>query len=90
MPALIHFVGFRDPQRWANAERVFGPPDFTHADWDRHALGDIAPGDLIIHATGDWFDAPRSFSREAARSRAARQGTSTSMTGCVGQKEIPE
>lgn len=69
---LTHFVGFRDERYW-NAVRVFGPPDFIHPYWDYYALGDIAPGDTVVHARGDWRDAPRSFSSEAAASRARRR-----------------
>jgi len=50
-PAL-HFVGFRD-DRWWNALRVFGPPDFIHPKWDQRARREIAEGDTIIFATGD-------------------------------------
>lgn len=52
--------------------RVFGPPDFVHPNWDYYALGDIAPGDTVVHARGDWRDPPRSFSAEAAVNRVQR------------------
>ena len=68
---LVHFVGFRGDHYWS-AVRVWGPPDFIHPNWDYYALGDIAPGDTVIHARGDWRDAPRSFSAEAALGRARR------------------
>ena len=70
---LVHFTGFRDLQRRANAERVFGPPDFIHPNWDRHALGDIAPDDLLVHAAADCGEEPRSFSAEAERGRIRRR-----------------
>lgn len=68
---LTHFVGFRD-DRYLGAVRVWGVPDFIHPNWDFYALGDIAPGDTVVHAAGDWRDAPRSFSAEAALGRARR------------------
>lgn len=49
-PAL-HFVGFRDPQRYANAVRIFGAPDFVHRVWDQRAQPDIAVGmDRVVFA----------------------------------------
>lgn len=48
----LHFVGFRDDRYW-NALRVFGPPDFVHPAWDPRARREIAPGDTIVFATGD-------------------------------------
>lgn len=48
-PAL-HFVGFRDEQQWANAERVFGPPDFVHVVWDQRAQREIADYDTVVFA----------------------------------------
>jgi hypothetical protein len=58
-PAL-HFVGFRD-DRYHNAVRVWGKPDFYHFTWDRRAQRDIAPGDTVIFATGDAFKEPGRF-----------------------------
>ncbi|MEW4448749.1 hypothetical protein [Qipengyuania sp. JC766] len=69
---LVHFVGFRDDRYW-NAVRVFGPPDVIHAAWDRYAADDVAPGDVVVHATGEADRPPRSFSTEAARNRAQRR-----------------
>ena len=71
---LVHFVGFRDDRYW-NAVRVFGPPDVVHRNWDPYAAGDVAPCDTVVHATGEWSRAPRSFSMEAERNRRARRGT---------------
>lgn len=68
MPRLVHFVGFRDDRYW-NAVRVFGPPDMIHTAWDRYAADDVAPGDCVVFATGEWNQEPRSFTVEAARSR---------------------
>ena len=70
-PAL-HFVGFRDDRYW-NAVRVFGPPDFIHPAWDVYAANDVAPGDIVLFAEGAADRAPRSFTVEAQRSRAARK-----------------
>ncbi|TCD04125.1 hypothetical protein EYB45_09440 [Erythrobacteraceae bacterium CFH 75059] len=68
---LVHFVGFRDDRYW-NAVRVFGRPDFIHPSWDRHAIGDIDAGDIVIHATAGTADAPPlSMSARAARRRGA-------------------
>lgn len=69
---LVHFVGFRDDRYW-NAVLVWGLPDFIHPNWDFYALGDIASGDTVVHAGGDWRDPPRSFSAEAAANRAGRR-----------------
>lgn len=58
-PAL-HFVGFRDERYW-NAVKVWGKPDFVHITYDRYATHDMAPGDIVIFAKGDWRQEPRSF-----------------------------
>lgn len=49
---MIHFVGFKD-DRWWNAVRVFGRPDFIHRFWDRRAVDEIADGDIVVFADGD-------------------------------------
>ncbi|WP_209346905.1 hypothetical protein [Pontixanthobacter sp. CEM42] len=69
---LVHFVGFRDDRYW-NAVRIWGLPDMIHEAWDMYAENDIAPGDIIIFANGDWNQKPRSFTVEAARSRETRR-----------------
>lgn len=51
MPRL-HFVGFKDDRYW-NAVRVFGLPDFYHRIWDVRARQEAAPGDEIVFADGD-------------------------------------
>jgi hypothetical protein len=51
MKHCIHFVGFRDPQRFQNAQRVFGPPSFVHVHLDNRAMADMAPGDTVVFAT---------------------------------------
>jgi hypothetical protein len=48
----LHFVGFRD-DRWWNAVRVFGEPDFIHPRWDMRARREIADGDIVVFAAGD-------------------------------------
>ena len=72
MPRLLHFVGFRDDRYW-NALRVFGPPDMIHEAWDRYAADDVAPGDTVVFALGEANQKPRSFTVEAARSKAERR-----------------
>ena len=52
MSAAVHFVGFRDDRFW-NAVRVFGRPDFIHRKWDQRARREIAPDDVLIFAEGD-------------------------------------
>jgi hypothetical protein len=47
-PAL-HFVGFKD-DRFNNAVRVFGQPDFVHRVWDLRAAADVAPDDTVLFA----------------------------------------
>lgn len=49
-----HFVGFRDDRYW-NAVRVFGKPDFIHRGWDQRAKREIAPWDVVVFATGDEY-----------------------------------
>jgi hypothetical protein len=69
MKRAIHFVGFRDDRYW-NAVKVWGPPDFVHAGWDMRARREIADGDTVIFADGPADQEPRakSFSdlREAS------------------------
>lgn len=49
---MLHFVGFHD-DRWWNAVRVFGRPDFIHPRWDLRARREIADGDAVVFADGD-------------------------------------
>lgn len=58
MKACLHFVGFKD-DRYSNAVEVFGLPDFIHPGWDLRAFREIAPGDTVVFANGDWTQAPR-------------------------------
>ena len=60
MGRCVHFVGFRDDRYW-NAVRVFGLPDFIHRRWDRRAARETDLADLIIFATGDWTQVPSKF-----------------------------
>lgn len=46
---MLHFVGFKD-DRFNNAVRVWGRPDFIHRFYDRRAVADIAPGDTVVFA----------------------------------------
>ena len=46
---MLHFVGFKD-DRWHNAVKVWGKPDFIHRFYDHRAVGDIAPGDKVVFA----------------------------------------
>ncbi len=48
----LHFVGFKDDRYW-NAVRVWGRPDFVHRFWDVRASHEIAPGDKVVFASGD-------------------------------------
>lgn len=56
----VHFVGFRDDRYW-NAVRIRGEPDFVHISWDRYATPDMAPGDIVVFAKGGWTQAPKPF-----------------------------
>jgi len=47
-----HFVGFKD-DRYHNAVKVFGKPDFYHRWWDNRAVQEIMDGDTIVFADGD-------------------------------------
>ena len=79
MPALTHFVGFRDDRYWS-AVRVFGPPDYIHEAWDTYAANDIAPSDTVVFAEGEADREPRSFTMEAARSKKERQKRTSPVT----------
>lgn len=57
----VHFVGFRDERYW-NAVRIWGRPDFIHITYDRYAVQDMAPWDIVVFAKGDWQQEPRYFS----------------------------
>lgn len=61
MRPAIHFVGFRDDRYW-NAVRVWGKPDFIHRRWDKRAQREILSIDTIVFATGDDAQEPSHFS----------------------------
>jgi hypothetical protein len=48
----LHFVGFKD-DRWHNAVKIFGMPDFIHRRWDYRAFCECCPGDVVVFADGD-------------------------------------
>lgn len=55
MRTHIHFVGFKDDRYW-NAVKVWGLPDFYHRVWDVRAKQEAKPGDIIIFARAKDFD----------------------------------
>lgn len=48
----LHFVGFKN-DRWWNALKTFGQPDFIHRFWDRRAVDEVMIGDVVVFAEGD-------------------------------------
>lgn len=53
MNQAVHFVGFAPgSDRFWNAVKVFGPPDFVHRVWDARARngGDWHPDDVMVFA----------------------------------------
>lgn len=59
MTGALHFVGFRESDRYNRAVKVFGPPDFIHPVWDFRAKAEIMPGDVAVFAVGNDRDKPR-------------------------------
>ena len=57
----FHFVGFKDDRYW-NAIKTWGRPDFIHRFWDRRAVDEVAEGDVVIFADGDETQDVRTFS----------------------------
>lgn len=54
MFGAVHFVGFKPgSERFNNAERVFGPPDFVHRVYDGRCIVEIMHGDTVVFAKGD-------------------------------------
>lgn len=47
-----HFVGFKD-DRFHNAVKVFGRPDFVHRFWDKRAVDEVCEGDVVVFAERD-------------------------------------
>lgn len=60
MRPCVHFIGFRDDRYW-NAVRIWGKPDYVHRWLDLRANRDFAPGDTVVFADGEWSQAPRRF-----------------------------
>lgn len=58
MKPCLHFVGFKGDE-YVRAIRLFGQPDFIHPGYDLRAFREIAPGDIVVFASGDEFQAPR-------------------------------
>lgn len=56
----LHFIGFCDDRYW-NAVKVFGLPDFYHRNWDYRARQEVIPGDVAIFATGSVNDEPKAI-----------------------------
>jgi len=57
----LHFIGFKD-ERYHNAVRVFGRPDFIHRHWDVRAKHEIVQGDVAVFATKTYHDIPNVYS----------------------------
>ncbi|HEY8707689.1 MAG TPA: hypothetical protein VIM34_06795 [Burkholderiaceae bacterium] len=60
MVRCVHYVGFKD-DRYRTAHRIWGGPAFVHRWWDQRAQREIAPGDVVIFAQGDWRQEPKRF-----------------------------
>ena len=58
----VHFVAFRDDRYW-NAVRVWGYPDFVHPRWDVRAKfgGDNDVDDVWVFADGAETDTPSPY-----------------------------
>jgi len=50
---MIHFVWFRGDE-YLSAVRVWGQPDFVHMGWDSRARREIADGDTVVFAKGEY------------------------------------
>lgn len=63
---IVHFVRFASlsDQSYANAVRMFGPPDFMHRVWDQRAQREISEGDIVVFATGDAGQPVTPFNRD--------------------------
>ena len=51
---MWHFVGFKN-DRYYNAIKVFGKPDFIHRRWDVRATHEVCDGDVVVFADGDEY-----------------------------------
>jgi len=58
---MVHFVRFKD-DRYLNAVKTFGRPDFIHPHWDQRAVAEVMPGDMVVFAEGDERQSVTSFS----------------------------
>jgi len=57
----IHFIGFKDDRYW-NAVKVWGKPDFYHRYWDYRAQSMLSEGGKAIFAKGDEHAIPNIYS----------------------------
>lgn len=55
--SCLHFVGFRGDE-YLSARRVFGVPHYFHIGWDLRAQREIAEGDTVVFARGNWDQPP--------------------------------
>ena len=58
MKGALHYVGFQC-DRYGNAVKVFGQPDFIHRVCDHRAKAEVAEGDVVVFAVGNDGDKPR-------------------------------
>ena len=56
--SAVHFVGFRGEEYWS-AVKIWGRPGFIHMGWDMRAHREIAEGDTVVFAKGEWSQPPR-------------------------------
>ena len=61
MEPVVHFVGFRGDE-YVRAMRVFGRPEYIHRGWDLRARREIAEGDVVVFAKGEFDQQPRVMS----------------------------
>ena len=64
----VHFVGFRGDEYWS-AVKVFGEPDYIHRGWDLRAQREIADGDMVMLAQGEYDQEPRTQSYDDIREK---------------------
>lgn len=57
----LHFVGFKDDRYW-NAVKTFGFPDFYHRNWDMRARQEIVCCDVAVFAVGSIDEPPKPVS----------------------------
>ena len=63
---MLHFVGFKDDRYW-NAVKVWGRPDFIHRLWDVRAVCEVMEGDVVIFADGEPPVSPYCYDDSAYR-----------------------